>query len=178
MKLCVRVLAFTFAGMMASPPLFAQVASQEEARSRAAVEVTPFVALGSHASSRIGAAIAFAWTSRLSMEAEVGYRRGEIDALSSSVSLLYDLPRIGRIAPYVAGGAGLQQYGSAIELPSVGVITQSATAFTVNAGGGVKVPASENWGIRSDARWFNSVGKGGPEHWRLYNGVTFRTGKR
>ena len=55
----------------------------------------------------MGAAIAFAFTPTLSVETEIGYRHGEIDALSSTVSLLYNLPRLGRVTPYFAGGVGL-----------------------------------------------------------------------
>jgi len=40
------------------------------------------------------------------------------------------------------------------------------------------VPVDANWGIRTDARWFNGLGRDAGEHWRLYNGVTFPTGKR
>jgi hypothetical protein len=28
------------------------------------------------------------------------------------------------------------------------------TTFTVNAGGGIEVPVTENWGLRTDVRWF------------------------
>ena len=171
----VACLAGCVFALTTASPAYAQEDSRrrgDERQSRE-VEVTPFVSLGSVYSSRIGAAIAFAWTSQLSVEAEVGYRRSEIDALSSSVSLLYDLPRIGRLAPYLAGGIGLEQYGAPVQIPGSGLVTLRKTAFTVNAGGGVKVPIDDTWAFRADARWINSVGKEGPEHWRLYNGVTF-----
>jgi hypothetical protein len=63
-----------------------------------AVEITPFVAMGSNGSSPIGAAVSFPLSPSFSIEAEVGYRRGEgdINALSSSANLLYSLPRVGR----------------------------------------------------------------------------------
>ena len=49
----------------------------------------------------------------------------------------------------------------------------------MNAGGGVKVPVDENWGVLgADARWFNGIGGQAGEHWRLFNGVTFKTGGR
>ena len=58
-----------------------------------AVEVTPYVALGSDAASPVGAAVTFPVTSTLSVETDVAYRRGEgrIHALSSSTSLLWFL---------------------------------------------------------------------------------------
>ena len=80
------------------------------------VEVTPYVALGSAAASPVGAAVTFPVTSTLSVETDVAYRHGEgrIHALSSSISLLYFLPCIGRSTAYVAGGVGLSQYGAPV----------------------------------------------------------------
>src|SRR6476620_10494879 len=70
----------------------------------APVEVTPYVSLGSYPSSRVGAAIAFRLTPTLSIESEVGYHHDIAGALSLSAALLYDLPRIGRVIPYLAAG--------------------------------------------------------------------------
>jgi opacity protein-like surface antigen len=142
-------------------------------------EVTAYVSYGSPASSRIGAAIALAWTENASIEVEVGYRPGEYDALSSSVNLIYDLPRIGRVTPYLAAGAGVGECTTAISVPgSATILKQSTLALTVNAGGGVKVPVADNWGLRADARWFNGFGRNAGERWRVYNGITFGTGSR
>jgi hypothetical protein len=82
------------------------------------VEVTPFISLGSGFSSRIGASIAFPVTQHLNVEAEVGYRRNEIAALSAIANLVYGLPRLGRVAPYLATGIGLEQYG----VPTLGAL--------------------------------------------------------
>ena len=142
------------------------------------VEITPFVSTGSVLSSRVGAAIAFAFTPTLSLETEVGYRRGEIGAVSSTVSLLYSLPKLGRVTPYLAGGVGLEQYGAPVEQRGLGIVAQPRIAFTINAGGGLKVPIDDTWGFRTDARWFNGVGRDVGEHWRLYNGVTLGKGAR
>jgi opacity protein-like surface antigen len=142
------------------------------------LEITPFVSLGSVGSSRIGAAIRFAWTSQLGVETEVGYGANDIHALGASVNLLYGLPRVGRVTPYVAGGIGLQQYGTAFDVPTLGVITQSRTTLSINAGGGVKVRVNQNWGVRTDVRCSNGLSRFAPEDWRVYNGVTFRTGSR
>jgi hypothetical protein len=73
-------------------------------------------ALGSAAASPVGAVVTFPVTSTLSVETEVAYRRGEggIHALSTSTSLLYFLPRVGRSTAYVAGGVGLSQYGAPV----------------------------------------------------------------
>ena len=144
----------------------------------APVEVTPYVSLGSYPSPRVGTAVAFRLTPTLSIESEVGYRHDPIGALSLSASLLYHLPTIGRVIPYLAAGAGLEQYATAVRLPGGALAAQQRTAFAINAGGGLKVPVDDKWGIRTDARWFNGLGRDAGEHWRLYNGVTFPTGRR
>lgn len=150
-------------------------AAQSTDTNKAPVEVTPYVSMGSYPSSRVGAAIAFRLTPAFSVESEVGYRRDPIGMLSMSASLLYDLPRIGPVMPYLAAGAGLEQYATAFRLPDGALAAQQRTALALNAGGGLKVPVNDNWGIRADARWFNGLGRDAGEHWRLYDGVMFRT---
>ena len=141
-----------------------------------AVTVTPFVSIDSRGSSPVGAAISFPLGSSFSLETEVGYRRGEGDmnALNSSVNLLYDLPRIGRVTPYLATGGGLAQYGVPVVSRNSSVIgTEPRVGFEVNAGGGLRVPVDEKWGMRTDARWFKSFGRDASEHWRVSQGVSF-----
>jgi hypothetical protein len=145
------------------------------------VEVTPYVALGSAGASPVGAAVTFPVTSTLSVETDVAYRRGEgdINALSSSVSLLWFLPRVGRAVPYVVGGVGLSQYGAPVfssSGPPIG--TESRVALTVNAGGGLKVPMNEKVDLRTDGRWFKSFGRQGSEQFRVAQGISFDVGKR
>jgi hypothetical protein len=154
-------------------PVSAQEDSRPDATDSRPVEITPFVSLGSYGASRVGAAIAFALTSNLSVEAELGYRSEEIQALSTSLNLLYTLPSMGRVTPYLTAGVGLAQHGVPIETAS-GIFSQRKTAFTVNAGGGVNVRVDDRWSLRTDARWANSVGRDGPESLRLYHGLTFR----
>jgi opacity protein-like surface antigen len=156
-------------------PAAAQSADPDNA---APVEVTPYASLGSYPSSRVGAAIAFRLTPKLSVESEIGYRHDPIGLLSVSANLLFDLPQIGRVTPYLAAGAGLEQYATALRLPDGAFASQQRTALAINAGGGLKVPVNDNWGIRSDARWFNGLGRDAGEHWRVYDGLTFRTGGR
>jgi opacity protein-like surface antigen len=160
---------------MGAGPAAAQSIGTDNA---ASVEVTPYVSLGPYPSSAVGAAFTFPVAPRLSVESEVGYRHSRVSALSLTASLLYDLPQIGRATPYLAAGAGLQQYASVLQVPGGALTTLQRTAFTVNAGGGLKVAVDDNWGIRTDARWFNGLGREAGEHWRLYNGVTVRTGRR
>lgn len=174
-----QTLVVLAATMMASSAL-AQDGKEQEPKPSigSVVEVTPFVSLGSDVSSRIGAAIRFAWTPTLSLEAETGYRRGEIGALSAHLSLLYSLPRMGRLKPYLAGGLGLEQYGTALDVPGFGLVSQHRLAFAINMGGGLEVPVNRHWGIRTDARLFEGLGTFAPGHWRLFNGVTIRPGTR
>ena len=162
------LMALACAILSTATPALAQESSEQSKPLRA--EVTPFVSLG----SGTGAGAGVRWplgSSPFSMELETGYRRVEIGSLSFNLSLLYDLPKTGPVVPYVAGGIGVDQYGTP-ELLAGTVVARRRTAFSVNAGGGLRVQANENWGLRADARWFNDVGKMGPERWRLYNGVT------
>jgi hypothetical protein len=152
--------------------------SAQEAK---AVEVTPYVAVGSAEASPAGAAVTFPLTYTLSVETDVAYRRGEgrIHALSSSTSLLYALPRIGQTTPYVAAGVGLSQYGAPVlssNGPPVG--TEPRIALTVNAGGGLKMPMNSALDLRTDARWFKSFGRQGSDQFRVAQGISFDVGKR
>jgi hypothetical protein len=146
-------------------------------RSHAGVEITPFVSLGSSTTSGIGAAVRWPLCTNLSLEWEVSQRYAELNALGSSLSLLFDLPKIGAATPYLAGGVGLEQYGYATSGPAASIVTHAGTALTVNAGGGVRVPVDDKWGLRADMRWSNGIGSQAPERLRLYNGITFAAGK-
>ena len=151
-----------------------------EAQDAKPVEVTPYVALGSAAASPVGAVVTFPVTSTLSVETEVAYRRGEggIHALSTSTSLLYFLPRVGRSTAYVAGGVGLSQYGAPVfssNGPPIG--SERRVTLMVNAGGGLKMPINEKLDLRTDARWFKSFGRQGSEQFRMAQGVSFDVGK-
>jgi hypothetical protein len=163
------LVAFTFGAL----PVAAQDAK--------AVEVTPYVALGSAGAPPVGAAVTFPVTSTLSVETDVAYRRGEgrIHALSSNIGLLYFLPPVGQATPYVAGGVGLSQYGAPVfssNGPPIG--TESRVALTVNAGGGLKMPMNDQLDLRTDARWFKSFGAQGSEQFRVAQGISFDVGKR
>lgn len=161
--------------------VFTLIASPAVAQDANAVEVTPFVALGSSGTSPLGVAVAFPVSSTLSIETEVGYRRGEgrIHAVSTSVSLLYALPRVGRVTPYLAGGAGLSQYGAPVfSADGYPIATQPRMRVTVNAGGGLKTRMDDKLALRTDARWFKSFGRYGSEHFRVAQGIALDVGKR
>ena len=169
-----RFAAFAFVALT----LEALPVAAQDAKS---VEVTPYVAVGSAGASPVGAAVTFPVTSTLSVETDVAYRRGEggINALSTSVNLLYFLPRVGQATPYVVGGVGLSQYGAPVFSRSGFPIgTVSDVAVTVNAGGGLKVPMNEKLDWRTDARWFKSFGRYGSEQFRVAQGISFDVGKR
>lgn len=127
-----RVYQFTVFALVA----FALGTLPAGAQDARAVEVTPYVALGTAGASPVGVAVTFPATSTLSVETDVAYRRGEgrIHALSTNTSLLRFLPRVGASTPYVAAGVGLSQYGAPV-LSSNGppIATQSRVAMTVNA---------------------------------------------
>jgi hypothetical protein len=145
------------------------------------VEVTPYVGFGSIAASPVGTAVTFPVTPTLSVETDLAYRRGEggMHALSSNVSLLYFLPRLGKTTPYLAGGVGLAQYGAPIlSLNGRPIGTTPSLAMTVNAGGGLKAPINEKMDLRTDARWFKSFGRLGSEQFRVAQGLSFDVGKR
>ena len=176
-SLCTAITSLAMLAFMTGSAT-AQTQSTADAAAPASVTITPFVSLGSPYSSRIGGAIAFPLNKDTSLEAEFGYRHQELNALSAHLSLVRDLPSLGRIKPYLAAGIGLEEYGSPLPQPNGTVATIGRMALSVNAGGGVKVPVDETWGIRADARWFNGIGDQAGEHWRLFNGVTFKAGGR
>ena len=96
----------------------AEAAHAQESRDQAPpipYEITPHVSVGSNSSTGVGASVRWPIASKLSIEVETAVRQAEVTGLSSSVSLLYDLPSIGRVTPYVAGGAGFQQDRTADE---------------------------------------------------------------
>ena len=165
------VVALTAFALAALP-----AAAQEAAHETKAAEVTPYVALGTAGASPVGVAVTFPATSTLSVETDTAYRRGEgdIHALSTSVSLLWSLPRVGQATPYLAAGMGVSQYGVPVlsfDGPPIG--TQSRLALTLNTGGGVKMKLSDKVDLRTDARWFKRVGKQGAEEFRVAQGISF-----
>ena len=145
------------------------------------VEATPYVAVGSAEASPLGVAVTFPLTSTLSVETDVAYRQGEgrIHALSSSTSLLWFMPRVGKSTPYLAGGVGLSQYGAPVFSSNGRPIgTEPRVAMMVTAGGGLKMPMNEKLDWRTDARWFKSFGLQGSEQFRVAQGISFDVGKR
>jgi hypothetical protein len=152
------------------------VAAQDTQR----VEVTPYVAVGSGGVAPVGVTFTVPVTSNLSVETDLGYRHGEgIHALSTSGSLLYFLPRVGRTRPYLAGGLGLAQYGAPLFSPNgIPVGTQSRLDVALVMGGGLKTRVNENVEQRTDVRYYQSLGRQGWQAFRVAHGVSFGAGKR
>jgi len=144
------------------------------------VQLAPFAAFGTDYTAPIGLMVTFPLTGSLSCEAEISYRRGEGDVsfMSSSVSLLMDMPKVGRTTPYIAGGVGLSQYGTLITSES-GASTGAVRrlALTFNAGGGLKAPITSGVDFRSDVRFFDALGTA-PDSYRIANGVSVDVGRR
>lgn len=140
--------------------------------------VTSFVAMGDDLAKELGAAFAFAWTSRLRLEVEASIGT---DAARSSVSVLYNLPLLSRFV-YVAGGAGVQRdevteaelyrLYEAGQIPAPWRVSMKKTEFAVNIGAGVVVPVGDRWSYRADFRWYNPD-NAWPESWRASNGIVF-----
>jgi hypothetical protein len=131
----------------------------------------PFVAFGSSASSATGVGVTWPLASKLNIEFETDDRTPRA-ALSTHVSLLFELPPIGAVRPYLAGGLRVDQSATAAQPRGQGLMLRGTT-YAIDAGGGLRVPVNQNWQFRSDARWFQGVGSKAQERWRVYNGVTF-----
>lgn len=144
------------------------------------VTVTPYVAFGTDGAAPIGAMITLPLAEGMSVESEVAYRRGEgdIHAMSSSLSLLKSLPKLGRVTPYLAAGVGLAQYGMPVAAPAEAPSgAAKRLGPTVNVGGGFTAPVTSAVSFRMDARYIDGLGKSG-DQFRLANGVTFGSSRK
>lgn len=146
------------------------------------VEVTPYVALGVlDATVPLGAAVTIPVTSTLSLETDVSFRHSEgLPTVGLSTSLLWLLPRVGHATPYLAGGVGLSQFRALAYSYNGGPLVggEPRVGLTMNIGGGLKMPMNEKLDLRTDVRWFNSVGNEGFELLRVAQGIAFDVGKR
>lgn len=144
-------------------------------------EVTPYVALGLDSTIPVGAAVTIPVTSTLSLETDASIRRSEgLPAVGLNTSLVWLLPRVGYATPYLAGGVGLSQFRALAYSYNGGPMIggEQRVALTMNVGGGLKMPMSEKLDLRTDVRWFNSVGNAGFELFRVAQGIGFDVGKR
>ena len=89
------------------------------------------------------------------------------------------LRRVGQATPYLAAGLGVSQFGAPIfSFDGAPIGTQSRLALTMNTGGGVKMKLSDKVDLRTDARWFKSLGAQGSEEFRVAQGLSFDAFKR
>ena len=140
-----------------------------------AVEVTPFVGWGSEGSARTGAAVAFALTPKVSLESEVAYHPRAL--FSSSVNIVYALPHLKAVEPYVTAGIGLGQFDSAIQAPTpTGFLVQRSVGLVVNAGTGIRRAGARKRRLSLRCPMVESLGIQ-PESFRIYHGATFGVGK-
>ncbi|MEO6213305.1 MAG: outer membrane beta-barrel protein [Vicinamibacterales bacterium] len=150
------------------------------------ITVTPFVStsfgtsqnLGS--SLGIGAAVGYDWTSTLGVEAEFGRVfdvAGDDDNLDYKLTTMnanvvyhFDMKRL---TPYATLGLGWQRSNpDSADPETLALYPGSSTEVAWNFGGGVKVPVYAGRILaRADLRRFQ-VNDLGPDHWRLYGGLT------
>ena len=139
------------------------------------VELSTFLSVGGLDTSSTGVTARMPIKARLSFEAEAEWRLEDVSGLSASGNLVFDLRKAGRITPYVIGGAGIDRYTVSIDWPQQGSTTQLTSALSVNGGGGVRIPLNARWGMRTDARVSNGIGRG-PTRWRVFYGMTANVG--
>jgi hypothetical protein len=140
------------------------------------IEITPYVLVGSPSASGVGTAVRWPVGARFGVELETELKRAEVTAVNVALSLVYDLPAIGLATPYVAAGIGLERYGTVYYRSAGAPLLGSDTGLTLNAGGGLRMPVTDRWGVRSDARWLHDSARDAPDQWRIYNGATVGVG--
>jgi len=172
------------AAQQAPPTAITQHASPAADARNLPVEVSPFVASGGDTSS-IGVAVRWPFISRLSLEFEAEYRHIaarplvrslENNGVNGNINLIADLPAIWRVRPYLLGGGGLEHYNLQIQ-PDPYFLRDSGVSFVVNAGGGVRVPINDRFGVRAELRWTDGWTKGDPGGgFRMFYGATVGVG--
>jgi opacity protein-like surface antigen len=142
--------------------------------------VTPF-----HSSQRelgdsqgMGAAVQWSLTPKLALEAETEFRSGRLDTLKGlTANVVAELPRLGRVTPFVVGGAGIDDYRWNLYLPH-GSFGRTELNFAVNAGAGVRVHLTGAWSARVDVRWSDGMAEQAKPVTRVLYGVTLGLGER
>jgi len=150
------------------------------------IEVSPFASSGGDTSGA-GVSVRWPFMARLGLEFEAEYRHTQARPLSGSledngvngnVNLVFDLPSIGRVRPFLLGGGGLEHYSNVAQ-PEPHFLRESGMSFVVNAGGGVRVPINDRFGIRTELRWTDGWTEGWPGGgFRMFYGATVGVGGR
>jgi hypothetical protein len=139
------------------------------------VEFAPFLSVGADDASSTGAAIRFPVGARLSLEVETEWSLRSVSGLNAAGNLVVDLPKMARVTPYAIGGAGIERYTVTYDLPGIGWTTNLTSALALNAGGGIRVPITRRWGMRTDARVINGLGRS-RLRWRIFYGAVLDVG--
>jgi hypothetical protein len=182
-----RSLALVTCALLAAPALAgAQQPPPAPGARGVPIEVSPFVSSGGDSSS-VGASVRWPFAARLGLEFEAEYRHTlarplsgslENNGVNGNVNLVVDLGSIGRVRPFVLGGGGLEHY-SLVEQPDPYFLRKSGMSFVVNAGGGVRVPINDRFGIRAELRWTDGWTEGDPGGgFRMFYGATVGVGGR
>src|SRR4029453_11897332 len=104
-----RVVTWAVCALLAAHGIAHAQQTPETSKARAPVEIAPYVALGSANAQGGGAAVRWEIAPKLGVELETDVRRAEITAMAIAVSLVYDLPSIGRVVRSPAAGIGVGQ---------------------------------------------------------------------
>ena len=171
--------AFSAASLMYALLVVAATAEAQDAPARPSadrlpVEVSTFLAVGALDASSTGVTARMPIRARRASRPKPngGWRRS---AASGRGQPRADLRKPGRVTPYVIGGAGIDRYKVSLGGPQQGSTTQLTSALSVNAGGGVRIPLNARWGMRTDARISNGIGRS-PTRWRVFYGMTANVG--
>ena len=150
------------------------------------IEVSPFASSGGETAGA-GVSVRWPFMARLGLEFEAEYRHTQARPLSGSledngvngnVNLVFDLPAIGRVRPFLLGGGGLEHYSNVVQ-PDPNFLRESGMSFVVNAGAGVRVPINDRFGIRTELRWTDGWTEGWPGGgFRMFYGATVGVGGR
>ena len=183
---CALLSAPALAGAQQAPTAGALQAPPARDARDLPIEVSPFVSSSGN-SSGVGAAVRWPFAARFGLEFEAEYRHTPADPLrgtlenngvNGNVNLVYDLPAIGRVRPFLLGGGGLEHYSNVAQ-PDPNFLRESGMSFVVNAGGGVRVRINDRFGIRTELRWTDGWTEGWPGGgFRMFYGATVGVGGR
>jgi len=179
------------AGVLLALPAIALAQAPPQAL-KGPVELSPFVSTGLSESAGAGAAVRWPISAKFAVQAEAEFRHtdgrfnydtADNDGFNGSLNLTFDLPRVGRVTPYLLGGGGLEHWARPNVVgpydfsgPPPVIYTQTGTGFVLNGGGGVRVGVTERWGLRAEVRWSDGWAEGAPESVRIVYGATVGLG--
>ncbi|HEX6324673.1 MAG TPA: porin family protein [Vicinamibacterales bacterium] len=144
---------------------------------------TPFLSFtfggnGDTTSLGVGGAAAYDLTDLFSVEGELAFvfdlvgDNDDVDwsVLTAGGNVLYHFPLANGMAPYATAGLGFARSSFSAPEPA---LTDDATEFGFNFGGGLKAPLTDTLAARGDIRYFKYIDEG-PDGWRVYGGLTWK----